>query len=178
MNIVITGRKINLRESFKERVEKKLSKFSKFFDEEAEAAVTATLEKNRKKVEITIKNGGYIFRSEDMDIDLDDAFDGAIDHLTRQIRKNKTKISKKIKGNRDSIDFGYMPLDETDEDESRFEIVRSKRFAVKPMDAEEAVLQMDLLGHQFYMFRNIESNEICVVYRRKDGNYGLLEPEI
>jgi len=178
MKITITGRKVNLRDSFKERVNKKLTKFDKVFGDDAEATVTVTLEKDRKTVEITVRSKGYIYRAEETSSDMDDALDSAVDHLSRQMRKNKTKLSKRIKA--DSAAQIFAPIEEEGgavDEELDFQIVRSKKFAVMPMSIEEAILQMNMLGHQFYMFRNDFSNEINVVYRRKDGNYGLIEPE-
>ena len=149
MNITIIGRKCTPRESFKERAELKLSKVEKFFGPDANAKVTATVEKNIKIVEITLTKGGYIFRAQERSQDLEDALDTCVESLIRQIRKNKTKLEKKIH-------------------ETSFDEVFN--------NADEAVLQMNMLGHQFYMFRNSESDDINVVYKRKDGGYGLLEP--
>lgn len=178
VKITITGRKVNLRDSFKERIIKKLSKFDKVFGEEAEAIVTVTVEKRSRTVEITVMSKGFIYRAEQRSNDLEEALDLAVAHLSGQIRKNKTKLSKRHKA--DVSVLAYEPYDEPDdveEAEDEFRIVRSKRFAVKPMTVEEAVLQMNMLGHQFFMFRNDETNVINLVYRRKDGDYGLLEPE-
>jgi len=178
MKITITGRKVNLRDSFKERVNKKLTKFDKVFGDDAEATVTVTLEKDRKTVEITVRSKGYIYRAEETSSDMDDALDSAVDHLSRQMRKNKTKLSKRIKA--DSAAQIFAPIEEEGgavDEELDFQIVRSKKFAVMPMSIDEAVLQMNMLGHQFYMFRNDFSNEINVVYKRKNDTYGLIEPE-
>lgn len=178
MKITITGRKVNLRDSFKELVDKKLSKFERFFGDDAEANVTVTLEKNRQTVEITVRSKGYIYRAEQTSDDMNDALDTAVDRLAGQIRKNKTKLDKRLKAEKPAA--VYEPLEEDQpevEEESEFLIIRSKKFQVRPMDIEEAILQMNMLGHEFFMFRNDFTNEINVVYRRHDGNYGLLEPE-
>lgn len=172
MNINITGRKFDLKDSFKARVEKKLSKFNKFFDEDAQANVTVTIEKNRQTVEVTIKSGGMFFRAEDTAYLMEDALDKVVDYLTRQIRKNKTRLEKRL---HEEILLD-APLDSYDEQEDEYKVVRSKRFPVKPLDVDEAILQMNMLGHEFFMFRNSETNEINVVYRRHDGDYGVLEP--
>ncbi|MCL2486044.1 MAG: ribosome-associated translation inhibitor RaiA [Oscillospiraceae bacterium] len=182
MNITITGRKINLRDSFKERATKKLDKFTKIFGADADASVTVSLEKNRITVEITVHSKGYVYRAEQTSMDLDESLDLAIDHLARQMRKNKTKLDR-----RNRIDPKLRPLDidaidsgedaSEIEEETDFQIVRSKRFAVKPMTIDEAVLQMNMLGHEFFLFRNEMTGEINVVYRRRNGNYGLLEPQ-
>lgn len=172
MKITITGRKVNLRDSFKEKVEKKLLKFNKFFGDDADAGVTVSVGKNRQTVEITIKDAnGYIYRAEETSIEMEEALDKVVDRIAGQIRKNKTRLERKIK----TSDFSVFEADE--EEEIEFNIVKSKHFTVKPMDVEEAILQMNLLGHMFYMFRNMDTNEVNVVYRRKDGDYGLLEAE-
>ena len=174
MNITITGRKVTLKDSFKQRVEKKSSKFDKFFDEDAQANVTVTLEKNRQTVEVTVKSAGMYFRAEDTAYMMEDALDKVVDSLMRQIRKNKTKLEKRL---RDSA-FDEFAVDSVVDEETDFQIVRSKKFPIKPLDIDEAILQMNMLNHEFFMFRNAVTGEINVVYRRKDGNYGVLEPDV
>ena len=173
MRNTITGRKVNLKDSFKELVEKKLSKFDRIFGDTAEANVTVTLERNRQTVEVTIRHGGIVYRAEETAVDMNDALDDVIEALSGQIRKNKTRLGKKLRTSAVMEYFNQEP----DEEEAEYNIVRSKRFEVKPLDVEEAILQMNLIGHQFYMFRNVESGDINVVYRRKDGDYGLIEPD-
>jgi len=173
MKNTITGRKITLKDSFKTLVDKKLAKFDRIFGDSAEANITVTLERNRQTVEVTIHHAGMVYRAEETAIDMNDALDEVIESLSRQIRKNKSRLEKKI---RTAGVIEYFDYEPAEEEESEFKIVRSKRFEVKPLDVEEAILQMNLIGHQFYMFRNVESGEINVVYRRKDGNYGLIEP--
>lgn len=173
MKITITGRKVNLRDSFKERVEKKLLKFNNFFGDDADANVTVSVGKNYQTVEVTIKDaGGYIYRAEETSLEMEEALDRVVDKIAGQIRKNKTRLEKKLR----ESDFSVFAA-EDEEEETAFNIVKSKHFTVKPMDVEEAILQMNLLGHMFYMFRNMDTNEVNVVYRRKDGDYGLLEAE-
>lgn len=173
MTITITGRKVTLKDSFKERVEKKLKKFDRFFDDEAQANVTVTLEKNRQTVEVTIKSSGMIFRAEETQPLMEDALDKVTDALVRQIRKNKTKLEKRLRENAfDAINMADEVIEETD-----FKIVKAKKFPVKPLDVEEAILQMNMLGHEFFMFRNATTGDINVVYRREDGDYGILEPD-
>lgn len=177
MNVKIVGRKVNLRDNFKNLVSKKLSRFERIFDEDADATVTVTLERNRQTVEITIKQRGMIYRAEATDFEMNDALDQVINALGRQIRKNKTRLDKQIHSAAlDDYIAQEEPTDGALEDET-FEVVRTKRFSVKPLSVEEAILQMNLLGHQFFMFRNTDNDDINVVYRRKDGNYGLLEPD-
>lgn len=177
MKITITGRKVNLRDSFKERVIKKLSKFDRVFGEDAEGTVTVTLERNRQTVEITVRSKGYIYRAEQTSLDMDEALDLALEHLAGQMRKNKTRLSKRNKVDPSVFAFEQEAESEPEVEEVDFQIVRSKKFNVKPMAIDEAVLQMNMLGHEFFMFRNDFTNEINVVYKRKDGNYGLLEPQ-
>lgn len=178
MKIAITSRKVNLRDNFKERVEKKLSKFNRIFDEDAQANVTVTLEKNRQTVEVTIRQNGMVYRAEQTAEEMNDALDAVIDVLGRQIRKNKCRLEKKMRAAVLDDFLAQEELEEDDMEEKEYEVVRSKRFPVKPLDVEEAILQMNMVGHQFYMYRNAETGEINVVYRRKDGTYGLLEPEV
>ncbi|HEX3026735.1 MAG TPA: ribosome-associated translation inhibitor RaiA [Clostridia bacterium] len=170
MKITITGRKVTLKDRFKERVEKKLEKFERFFDEETEAFVTVTLEKERQTVEITIRYKGMIYRAEETTGDMLYSFDNAVDALMRQIRKNKARLEKRLK------EGAFEEAPEDSDKKSKFNIVRVKKFAVKPMDFEEAVLQMNLLGHEFFAFLNEETYQVNVVYKRHDGSYGVLEP--
>ncbi len=176
MKITITSRKVTLKNNFKERVEKKLSKFNRIFGDDALANVTVTLEKNRQTVEVTIKHNGMVYRAENTASEMNDALDTVVDILSRQIRKNKTRLEKKIKSQ--SL-YDYLSEEQFSEpeEESDYKVLKSKQFPVKPMEVEEAILQMNLIGHQFYMFRNFDTNEINVVYKRKNGSYGLLEPE-
>ena len=173
MKISIYGKQMTVRESLKALVEKKLAKFDKFFGDETEAFVTCRSRKGTKIIEITINYGGTIFRSENEDETFMSALDRAVEGLERQIRKNKTKIEKELK--RGAFVIGEEDNDEYDE-EGEFQI-RVKTFPFKPMSPEEAILQMNLLGHSFYAFTDAVSNNICVVYKRKDGNYGLIVPE-
>ncbi len=172
MNITIVGRKCTPRQSFKDRAEQKLKKVERFFGENAEAKITATVEKSAKIVEITLNKGGMIFRAQERSADLEDALDACVDSLIRQIRKNKTKLERRLR-DANIDDF----IAEADEAEDEFEIVRKKAVILKPESVEEAILQMNMLGHQFYLFNNSEDDTVSVVYRRKDGGYGLLSPE-
>lgn len=172
MNITIVGRKCTPRQSFKDRADQKLKKVERFFGENAEAKITASVEKSAKIVEITLNKGGMIFRAQERSADLEDALDACVDSLIRQIRKNKTKLERRLR-DANIDDF----IAEADEAEDEFEIVRKKAVLLKPESVEEAILQMNMLGHQFYLFNNSEDDTISVVYRRKDGGYGLLSPE-
>ena len=173
MKITIVGRKVNLRDNFKELAEKKLSKFDRIFDEDADATVTVTVERNRQTVEITIKQRGMIYRAEETTQEMNEALDHVVAALGKQIRRNKTKLERTKK--MQPVELTDTYYDEPDEE---YQLVRTKRFFVKVMTPEEAILQMNLLGHEFFMFRDDVSGEINVVYRRKDGDYGLLVPDI
>ncbi|QEY34148.1 ribosome-associated translation inhibitor RaiA [Caproiciproducens galactitolivorans] len=176
MKVSITGRKVNLRDNFKELATKKLSRFDRIFDEDAQANVVVTVERNRQTVEITIKSGSRIYRAEETDFEMNDALDKVISALGRQIRKNKTRLEKEIHSA--ALDQYVQDYLHTEEEPDEYKIVRTKHFFVKPLSIEEAILQMNLLDHQFFMFRNETTGEINVVYKRKDGNYGLLEPDV
>ena len=179
MKYNIIGRKVNLKDNFKERVYKKLGKFEKIYSENAEATVTVTLERNRQTVEVTIRDEGMMYRAESTALEMNDALDAVVDILGGQIRKNKAKLSKKMKAE----SFEQYFAEEEAEDgedvmvEEDYAVVRTKSFSVKPLSVEEAILQMNLIGHEFFMFRNSTTNEINVVYKRKGGTYGLLEPK-
>ena len=172
MNITIVGRKCTPRESFKEHAAKKLQKVEKFFGSEATAKITATVEKNAKVVEITLQKGGFIFRAQERAQDLEDALDACVDSLIRQIRKNKTKLERRLR----EVSFDEV-FDAPEAEEEEFDIVRTKAVELRPQSAEEAILQMNMLGHTFYMFLNADSGAVNVVYRRKDGGYSILEPQ-
>ncbi len=174
MKVTIIGRKVNLRDNFKELVTRKLSRFDRIFEEDAEAKTVVTLEKNRQTVEITIRSHGMIYRAESSANEMNTALDEVIDSLASQIRRNKKRLAKKI---RDFDVTDGLTDSEKESEEESFQVVRTKHFAVKPMSVEEAILQMELLEHQFFLFRNEETAEVNVVYRRKDGGFGLLEPD-
>jgi len=177
MKISITGRKVNLKNNFKERVEKKLAKFERMFGDDAEAQVTVTLEKNRQTVEVTINNNGMIYRAENTASEMNDALDQVVYLLGRQIRRNKTRLEKRLKsGSIDEYLVGEPELEDIEE-ELEYDIVKKKEIPVKPLTVDEAVLQMNMIGHKFYMFTNADTGDINVVYERNDGKYGLLEPK-
>ena len=176
MKFTFTCKKVALNDSIKEYAEKKFSKLDRYFREEATALVTFAVEKNHRcVVEETIRGGDMLFRAQEEapDGDMRGAIDVAVSYIDRQIRKNKTRLSKKLRTE------GAVAADDVFEvaEETEFDIVRTKRFAVKPMTAEEAILQMNLLDHNFFVFRNEDTNAISVVYKRKSGGYGLIETE-
>lgn len=172
MKITIYGKQMSVRDSLKDAVEKKLAKFDKLFGEDTEAFVTCKVRKGVKIIEITVNYGGATFRSEEENETFLSALDRAVEGLERQIRKNKTRVEKMIKRTPALID----EFDDEYEEEEDFSI-RIKTFPFKPMTAEEAILQMNLLGHAFYAFIDSETGETCVVYKRKEGSYGLIVPE-
>ena len=178
MKFTFTCKKISLNDSVKAYAEKKIGKLEKYFKEEPEATVTFAVEKkNRCIVEVMLRGAnGTLFRAvcEDADGDMRGAIDEAVGQIDRKIRKNKTRLAKRLRSE------GFPPPAPADDfevaEEKEFNIVRTKRFAVKPMSPEEAILQMNLLGHSFFVFRNTDDdNAICVVYTRNSGGYGIIE---
>ena len=174
MKITIVGRKLNVYEDTRELIERKIGKLDKYFkSEQTEATVTLSRKRNVSSLEVTINAGGTLFRSE---VDADDfriALDQTVDHIEGQIRKNKTKLAKRLRENVMDMSMIPDPVEEATEEEP---IIRVKQFEFKPMTPEEAIMQMNLLGHSFYVFRDITTGDTCVVYTRKDGDYGLIEP--
>ena len=175
MKITIVGRKLNVYEDTRELIERKLGKLDKYFKSEAtEATVTLSRKRNVSSLEVTINAGGTLFRSE---VDADDfriALDQTVDHIEGQIRKNKTKLAKRLRENVMDMSMIPDPVEEAPEDEP---ISRVKQVEFKPMTPEEAILQMNLIGHEFYAFTDADSGDVCVVYKRKAGSYGLIVPE-
>lgn len=174
MKITYTARKVNLRDNFKERVEKKLKKFDKIFSDDAQAFVVVTLDKSSQTVEITIKDNHMVYRAEKTMPEMNDALDKCVDVLGRQLRKNKARLEKRLRSG--SLDELVAPVEEPIVEED-YNVVRTKTIAVKPISVEEAILQMNMVGHKFYMFTNAETGDVNVVYARDDGAYGLLQPE-
>ncbi len=172
MKMTLTGRQMTVRNNLRELLSDKLAKFDKFFGEDAEAFVTCSCKNNRQTVEITINYNGTLFRSEEGSTTFRNAVDKATDALERQIRKNKTRIAKRMKSGAFDDLSDWEPIEE----EPQFR-VRIKSFPIKPMDVEEAILQMNLSGHAFYAFLDAESGKHAVVYKRKEGDYGLLLPD-
>lgn len=181
MKITYIARNVNLKDNFKERVEKKLSKFERIFSDTASVNVTVTLQKNSQTVELTIRDNGILYRAENTCEEMNDAVDRVVDIIGGLIRKNKSRLEKRNKSGAElesflsDYDFTYSDI-EADDEEDTFEIARTKTIPVKPMSVEEAILQMNLLNHQFYMFQDADTDEISLVYKRKDGRYGLLVP--
>ncbi len=175
MRFIITGRNINVTEGLKSAVEDKLGKLEKYFKPDTIVNVTLSVEKDRQKIEVTIPVKGNIIRSEQVSTDMYVSIDLVEEVIERQLKKYKNKL---VAAKQNAADFSQAFLEEEfDNEPESIQIVRSKRFAVKPMDPEEACLQMELLGHSFFVFRNAETDEINVVYKRKGNNYGLIEPK-
>jgi putative sigma-54 modulation protein len=174
MKITVVGRQMNVYEDMKALIEKKLSKLDKFFAAEPDATVTLSCKHNDRNIEITISAAGPLFRSEVRGDSFRDALDDAVSNIERQIRKNKTRLAKRLRATM-APPPEVEEFDDTVADEE--EIIRTKTYPTKPMSAEEAILQMNLLGHQFFVFKDDQSGDTCVVYARKDGGYGLIIPE-
>lgn len=174
MKVKITGKNIALTEALKNTVEKKIGKLDKFFDPVVECHVTLSTEKNRHIVEVTIPFGGIIIRGEESTDDMYASIDNVCEKLEKQILRYKTKLQKRVKGE-GTVRFMTEEKSEVKEEEPK--VVKTKHFAVKPMDVDEAILEMELLEHNFFVFKDIDSDSVNVVYKRKDGNYGLIEPE-
>ena len=173
MKTNVYSRKVELGNEKKEMLIKKIDKLGKFFNDEASADIVVSEQKDKMIVEVTIRTHDMIYRAEERNEDLYNATDDIVDSITRQIRKNKTRLAKRLReGVSKEIDF-FTDIPEESDDEIK--IVKTKTHQVKPMSAEEAVLQMNLLGHSFFIFKNAQTNTTDIVYRRKDGNYGLIE---
>ena len=175
MNIKFVGKNVEVTDALREVTEKKLSKLEKFFQEVIEGTVTFSTQKNNKTIEVTIDIPGTIIRAEETSDDMYASIDRAVDVLERQMRKYKTRLMKKYKEGQTIRFENVIPLQEDEDD--RPKIVKTKKFTLKPMNYEEAVLKMELLRHNFFVFRNGETDDISVIYKRKDGNYGLIEPQ-
>ena len=174
MKMNFTARQMKVYDSVKQTAEKKLTKFDKFFGDEAEMDITFSMPNGLEMVEITIRSQGMVFRAEEAAETFANAIDNATEALERQIRKNKTRLQKRLKV--EAFDIIENDLDEP-VDEEYVQDVRTKTFPFKPMGVEEAILQMNMLGHDFFVFKDADTLETCVVYRRKRGGYGLIVPE-
>ncbi len=155
-------------------IEKRLERLNKFFSDETEAIIKLSSEGKNEKIEITISENGLFYRAEESDNKVQNALDRAVDVIERQLRKNKTKLQKKLKKDAfiPTVDYNY---DEDEEEELK--ITRVKTFPYKPMSPEEAILQMNLLDHQFFVFVDVDTQKVCVAYKRHDDEYGLIVPE-
>ncbi|MBQ8546085.1 MAG: ribosome-associated translation inhibitor RaiA [Clostridia bacterium] len=175
MKMNFTARQMRVFDSVKENAEKKLAKFDKFFKDGAEMDITFSMPNGSEMVEITIRSQGIVFRAEEAADTFATAIDSATEALERQIRKNKTRLQKKLKS--DAFTIIDDDLNGDNEEEEYVQNVRTKTFPFKPMGVEEAILQMNMLGHDFFVYKDADTLETCVVYRRKHGGYGLIVPE-
>ena len=177
MKVTVIAKNIELTPAIKDMVEKKISKLDKYFDPNVEAKATLSVQKNRQIIEVTKPFNGVILRGEEGTEDLYKSIDLVEEKLERQIRKQKTKLSRRNStGSLRYPDFNSIDTNE-EEDEEDSKVVKTKSFDVKPMSSEEAILQMELLGHNFFVYQDWKTSKVNVVYKRKDGNYGLIEPE-
>lgn len=181
MNYNIRGENIEVTPAIREYVEKKVAKLDRYFTESPNANVNVNLkvyQDKKSKVEITIPMKDLVLRAEETHEDMYAAIDLITDKLERQIRKHKTKVNRKFREKESLKDFApiFTEVEAVEEDED-LEVVRTKSFDLKPMDSEEAILQMNMLGHSFYVFTNAETNQTNVVYKRNDGRYGLIEAQ-
>ena len=174
MNLVISGKNLDITEGLRSAIEEKIGKLERYFTDTTEVHVTLSTEKNRQKIEITIPMKGSIIRAEEVSSDMYVSIDLVEEVIERQLRKYKNKLIDKEQ-NASHLSQSFIEADDYEEED--IQIIRSKKFAMKPMDPEEACVQMELLGHNFFVFRNSETDEVNVVYKRKGNTYGLIEPE-
>lgn len=179
MEITVVGRNIAVTDALRAYAEKKVSKLQKYFEREIlSGQITMAIERGIHSVDITVAVNGLLLRGEEHTNDMYASIDGAIDNIERQIKKYKTRINRRLRqeGNK-IVESAVITPGETVAEAPEPKVVKTKRFAIKPMSVEEAIMQMELLGHDFFVFMNDTTEDVNVVYRRKDGNYGLIEPE-
>ena len=174
MNLVISGKNLDITEGLRSAIEEKIGKLERYFTDTTEVHVTLSTEKNRQKIEITIPMKGSIIRAEEVSSDMYVSIDLVEEVIERQLRKYKNNLIDKEQ-NAAHLSQSFIEADEFEDED--IQIIRTKKFAMKPMDPEEACVQMELIGHNFFVFRNSETDEVNVVYKRKGNTYGLIEPE-
>lgn len=174
MNLVISGKNLDITEGLRAAVEEKIGKLERYFNESTEVHVTLSTEKLRQKIEVTIPMKGNIIRAEESSSDMYVSIDLVEEVIERQLRKYKNKL---VDHKQTVMHLNQDFVDEEATDEEEINIIRTKKFAMKPMNIEEACVQMELLGHNFFVFRNGDTDEVNVVYKRKGNTYGLIEPE-
>ncbi|MEA4884436.1 MAG: ribosome-associated translation inhibitor RaiA [Clostridia bacterium] len=182
MEITVVGRNIAVTDALRGYAERKVSKLQRYFEREiVDAQVSMAVERGIHGVDVTIQVDGLLLRGEEKTGDMYASIDGAVSNIERQIEKYKTRINRKLRqaGNKliESAMSPMLPAGAAAVEAPEPKVVKTKRFAIKPMSVEEAIMQMELLGHDFFVFMNSSSEDVNVVYRRKDGNYGLIEPE-
>lgn len=174
MRYTITGRNIDVTPGLKAAIEEKIGKLDRYFNPDTEVVVTLSVQKDKQKIEVTIPVKGNIIRAEESSNDMYVSIDLVEEVIERQMKKYKNKLIDKKQA---AQSFSSLFMNEETESDEEIQIVKTKRFAMKPMDPEEACIQMELLRHDFYVFLNSETEEVNVVYKRKGGTYGLIEPE-
>jgi len=175
MRFTIYGKNMHVSEGLKDTLKKKFEKFDRYFDKETEVYATFSKERNHQMLEVTIPLGKTILRAEEISDDMPGSIEAVVDKLEGQLRKHKTKLQKRYGNSPVKFDFDALEAD-TEYEENAPRVVRTKKFAIKPMSVDEATMQMELLGHDFFVFLNAETDDVNVVYMRKDGNFGLIEP--
>lgn len=175
MKVIISGKNIEVSDYLRNVVDKKAHKLERYFKPDTEMQVTLSIEKSRHIAEVTIVCDGIVLRGEEATGDMYSSIDVVLKKLERQMRKHRTKLEKRLKDDAfaEGAVYDYY---QDDFEEEEPQIVRNKKFVARPMDIDDAVMQMELLGHSFFVFRNMHNNEVNVLYRRSDGNYGLIEP--
>ena len=176
MRFTFTEKKVQVSDDLRAYAEKKISKLEKYFKAESDAYVTFSIERGRHIAEVTVKNNGMYFRVKESTGDMYASIDSAVASIERQIRKNKTRLEKRLREGAFERDAAQVIDSEPETEEDDFTIIRSKKFDMKPMSPEEAILQMNLLGHTFFAFKNQnEDGNFAIVYKRKNGGYGMIE---
>ncbi|MBR5743208.1 MAG: ribosome-associated translation inhibitor RaiA [Clostridia bacterium] len=174
MKITVNDKKLSVNEWTRDRIEHKLTKLDRYFKADAEAFVKLSEERGIYKAEVTVNAGRMVYRAQEKSGDVAASFDAAVDAIDRQIRKNKTHLEKRL---RSGAFDNYSPM-EPEPEQEKYDVIRVKRFDIRPMTVDEAILQMNMLNHKFYSFKNSADGErFCVVYKREDGGYGLIESE-
>ena len=174
MKFIISGKNLDVTDGLKAAIEEKIGKLERYFTPETEVHVTLSVEKERQKIEVTIPMKGNIVRAEQVSDDMYVSIDLVEEVIERQLRKYKNKL---VDRQQSAASLSKAFIEEEIEEDDEIKIIRSKKFGMKPMDPEEACIQMDLLGHNFYVFRNAATDEVNVVYKRKGNTFGLIEPE-
>lgn len=176
LQVIVTGKNIDITPALRDRAEKRAAKVRRFLANASpiKIEVVLSVQRDEQTSEITVQTAGLVIRGESRTSDMYASIDAAMDRVEKQIRRNKARLQRRLQ---QAPKLSEIPANETVEADEMPQLVRTKRFAVKPMDVEEAVMQMDLLGHDFFVFRNADTSEVNVLYRRRDGNYGLIDPE-
>ena len=176
MKFTFAEKKMEASENLRDYTIRKVSKLDKFFKKEGDASITFSIERGRYQAEITIRSGGMYYRASETTNDMYASVDSGVAAIERQIRKNKTRLEKRLRDG--SLNFEAAPAVPEDDEAEQFDVIRTKRFSIKPMSTEEAILQMNLLGHEFFAFKNTDEDEaFSVVYKRKNGGYGLISDD-